>query len=78
MGLVSIANDIFVDAGQAEIGSLLVATIIIATIFSEIIGSYGTKHAVTRAGEVGVIKAEPEPHSRLVHEIDYSENNELS
>lgn len=52
LGLASIANDILSAAGEHEFGKLIVTTIVISTIFSEILGSYGTKFALMRAGEV--------------------------
>ncbi|MFV2016696.1 MAG: cation:proton antiporter [Candidatus Heimdallarchaeota archaeon] len=53
IGLVAIANDILVEAGEPNLGGILIATIIISTIFSEILGSIGTTIAVDRSGEAG-------------------------
>lgn len=52
LGLASIANEILSEAGESELGKLVLTTIVISTIFSELLGSYGTKFAITRAGEV--------------------------
>lgn len=53
IGLASLANEILADAGEGELGLLIITTITISTIFSEIIGAFLTKFAVQRAGEMG-------------------------
>ncbi|MCH8906152.1 MAG: cation:proton antiporter [Candidatus Heimdallarchaeota archaeon] len=52
LGLASLANEILSDAGEIELGRLVITIITISTIFSELLGSYGIKFALTRAGEV--------------------------
>ena len=53
LGLVSVANDILVTGGNPELGHLLITTLIISTVFSEALGSFGTALAVRRSGESG-------------------------
>lgn len=56
LGLVSIVNELLVANGEAELGNVILTTVIISTIFSEIIGSYTARFAITRAGEAHITK----------------------
>ncbi len=53
LGLLSITNDVLHEGGENETAILLSTAILISTVFSEILGSYGTKYALTKAGEIG-------------------------
>ncbi len=53
LGLLSITNDVLREGGENETTILLSTAILISTVFSEILGSYGTKYALTKAGEIG-------------------------
>ncbi len=53
LGLLSITNDVLYEGGENETAILLSTAILISTVFSEILGSYGTKYALTKAGEIG-------------------------
>ncbi|MHA2253936.1 MAG: cation:proton antiporter [Candidatus Kariarchaeaceae archaeon] len=77
LGLAAVANDMMIEVGEADLGTKILTTIIISTIFSEIIGSYGTKIAITRAGEIGKAKADPDPqHTRHTHELQILDEEE--
>ena len=52
LGLVSLVNEILANTRFEEIGKLTLTVIIVSTFFSVIIGSFGAKLAVERAGEV--------------------------
>lgn len=54
LGLMAVANDILVEAGMADIGALLVVTIVISTVFSEGVGAIGARFALGRAGEINM------------------------
>lgn len=56
LGLVSIVNNLLVANGEEELGNLILTTVIISTIFSEILGSYTARFAITRAGEAHIAK----------------------
>ncbi len=72
IGLVALANDILVEAGRAELGHTLIATLIISTIFSVILGSVGTTAAVNRSGEEGKSKI-PQRMEHVVIPLDEGE-----
>lgn len=54
LGLVSIAKDVLVSAGEEELGTTLVTIIVISTVFSEILGGIGTTMGIKRAGEAQI------------------------
>ena len=67
---VYLANDLMVGVGEVDLGATILTTVIISTVFSEAIGSYGTRFAITRAGEIGKAKPDPDPeHTRHTHEL---------
>ncbi len=76
LGLVSIAEEILEDAGRAELGAEIVTILIISTIFSVILGAFGTKFAVIRAGEHGKAKKEVIEHTRHTHFLEITEDGE--
>jgi Kef-type K+ transport system membrane component KefB len=76
LGLVSVAEEMLIDAGKADLGHEIVTILIVSTIFSVILGAFGTRFAVIRAGEHGMAKEPPEEHSRVTHLIEVKENGE--
>ncbi|MFV2015562.1 MAG: cation:proton antiporter [Candidatus Heimdallarchaeota archaeon] len=72
IGLVALASDILVEAGETELGHMLIATLIISTIFSVILGSIGTTIAVNRSGEAGKSKIP----QRMAHSVIPMDNGE--
>jgi hypothetical protein len=67
-----------IDAGKADLGNEIVTILIVSTIFSVILGAFGTRFAVMRAGEHGMAKEIPEEHTRVTHLIEVKENGENS
>jgi NhaP-type Na+/H+ or K+/H+ antiporter len=77
LGLAAVANDMLVSVGEIDLGTTILTTVIISTIFSEILGSYGTKIAITRAGEIGKARPDPDPlHTRHTHDLDAGMNGD--
>ena len=72
IGLVAIANDIFVPAGEPDLGHTIIATLIISTIFSVILGSLATTFAINRSGEAGKSKIP----QRMAHTVIPLEDEE--
>lgn len=76
IGLVALANDILVEAGESELGHTLITTLIISTIFSVILGSFGTTIAVNRSGEAGKSKI-PQRLEHAVIPVGYVDEDNL-
>jgi len=61
IGLATTANQAFNAIGKDDLGSLILAVILTATIVYELVGPVITKIALTKAGEVVVEKKETKP-----------------
>ncbi|MHA2253929.1 MAG: cation:proton antiporter, partial [Candidatus Kariarchaeaceae archaeon] len=76
LGLVSVAEEILYESGHEALGKEIVTILVISTIFSVILGSFGTRFAVKRAGEHGAIpRLELEKHTRITHLLELNEDN---
>jgi hypothetical protein len=72
-----VPNDLMVKVGKGDLGATILTTVIISTVFSEALGSYGTKIAITRAGEVGKARPDRDPaHTRHTHELDMGDEDD--
>ncbi|MCY3413121.1 MAG: cation:proton antiporter [Candidatus Heimdallarchaeota archaeon] len=69
LGLISVLNEILIEHGETEMGNIILTTVIISTIFSEIVGSYGARFAIERAGEANPKEIPEHVHDEHCREI---------
>lgn len=61
LGLITVAEHILTEAGRSDIGDLVVVSIIIATFFSEALGSFGAVYGLGKANELKPDLAQDNP-----------------
>jgi Kef-type K+ transport system membrane component KefB len=76
LGLVAVAEEILIEHGEADLGAEIVTILVVSTIFSVILGAFGTRFAVIRAGEHGMDVDEEEEHTRQLHLLEIKDNGE--
>lgn len=84
LGLASVISETLLEGGETEMAGLVVSVIVIATVFSETLGTVTARYGLTRAGEIvadpedypsvpGITPVQPvldDDHWRTVHSRD--------